>query len=126
MNNGRQNNNRQNNGRQNNDLEFDSLVKQMAAEHQPELPSPDAVWWRAQILKKQEEKQRIERPVFIMRMAAAVLFLLLLAGLCIREAGSMPDAPARLGSFPFLPLLLAGAVIGLVAMALLWWTTSEA
>jgi prepilin signal peptidase PulO-like enzyme (type II secretory pathway) len=33
---------------------------------------------------------------------------------------------ARLGAFPFVPLLLAGAVIGLVVMALMWWTTSEA
>ena len=120
------NNDLQNNDLQNNDLQFDSLIKNMAASHQPELPSPDAIWWRAQILKKLAEKRRIERPVFIMRIAAAVLFLVLLAGLWISEARSMPDALARLGAFPFLPSLLAGAVIGLVAMALMWWTTSEA
>jgi hypothetical protein len=110
----------------NNDLEFDSLIRKMAAEHQPELPSPDAIWWRAQILRKQAEKQRIERPVTIMRIAAAVLFLVVLVGLWVNEADSMRDAWGRLGVFPFVPLLLTGAVIGLVVMALMWWTTSEA
>ena len=110
----------------NNDLEFDSLIKKMAAEHQPELPSPGAIWWRAQILRKQAEKQRIERPVTIMRIAAAVLFFVVLVGLWINEADSMRDALGRLGAFPFVPLLLAGAVIALVVMALMWWTTSEA
>jgi hypothetical protein len=38
----------------------------------------------------------------------------------------MRDALARLGAFPFVPLLLAGAVMGLVAMVLMWWTTSKA
>ena len=114
-----------NNDPQNND-QFDFLIKKMAAEHQPDLPSPDAIWWRAQILKKLEEKRRIERPVFMMRAVAAVLLLLVLAGLVISETRSMPDALARLGAFPFLPLLLAGAVAGLVVMALMWWTTSEA
>ena len=110
----------------NNDVEFDSLVKKMAAEHQPELPSPDVIWWRAQILKKQAEKQRIERPVTIMRIAATVLFLVVVVWLWTSEAGSMRDALERLGAFPFVPLLLVGAVIGLVVISLMWWTTSEA
>jgi len=109
----------------NNDFEFDSLIKKMAADHQPELPSPGVIWWRAQILKKQAEKERIERPVTIMRMAA-VFFLLLLVGLWISKAASMRDALARLSAFPFVPLLFAGAVMGLVVMVLMWWTTSKA
>lgn len=110
----------------NNDFEFDSLIKKMAADHQPELPSPGVIWWRVQILKKQAEKQRIERPVAIMRKSSAVLFLLVLVGLLISEAASMRDALARLGAFPLVPLLLAGAVMGLVVMVLMWWTTSKA
>jgi prepilin signal peptidase PulO-like enzyme (type II secretory pathway) len=31
-----------------------------------------------------------------------------------------------LSALPFVPLLLAGAVMGLVVMALMWWTKSEA
>lgn len=114
-----------NNDLQNNELEFDSLIKKMAAGHQPELPSPDVIWWRAQILRKQAEKERIERPVTIMRIAAAALFLLVLVGLLINEAGSMRDALARLG-FPFVPLLLAGTVMAVVVIALMWRTKSEA
>jgi hypothetical protein len=115
-----------NNDLQNNDLEFESLIKKMAADHRPELPSPGVIWWRAQLLKKHAEKQRIERPVAIMRRAAAAFFLLVLVGLLINEAGSTRDALARLGVFPFVPLLLAGAVMGVVVMALMWWTQSEA
>jgi len=115
-----------NNDLQNDDLEFDSLIKRMAADHQPELPSPDVIWWRAQILKKQAEKQRIERPVTVMRTVAAAFFLMVLLGLLINQAGSMRDAWGRLGVFPFMPLLLAGVVMGLVLIALMWWTTSEA
>jgi|SRR5579864_6290588 len=115
-----------NNDLQNSDLQFDSLIRKMAAEHKPELPSPDAIWWRAQILRKQAEKQRIERPVTIMRIAAAALFLVVLGGLWIGEAGSMREALGQLGVFPFVPLLLAGAVMGLVTIVLLWWTKSEA
>src|SRR5215467_2296034 len=118
------NNGFQNNKLQNNDLEFDSLIKRMAAEHRPELPSPDVIWWRAQLLKKQAEKQRIERPVTIMRIAAATLLLLVMVWLWTIEAGSMRDAWGRLGAFAFVPLLLAVAVIGLVAMALMWRTKS--
>lgn len=111
----------------NNDLEFDSLIKKMATDHRPELPSPGVIWWRAQILKKQAEKERIERPVVIMRIAAAALLLLVVVWLWTIEADSMRDAWGRMGGFPFLPLLLAGAVMGLLVMALMWWwATSEA
>src|SRR5258707_122167 len=41
------------NGPKTNEFELDSLLKKMADDHQPELPSPGLIWWRAQILKKQ-------------------------------------------------------------------------
>jgi len=66
-----------------NEFELDSLLKQMADSHRPELPSPGLIWWRAQILRKQQEKQRIERPLTIMRSMAGgacmVAFLVFLA-----------------------------------------------
>ena len=43
----------------NNDFEFDSLIKKMAADHQPELPSPGVIWWRAQILKSRRKKNAL-------------------------------------------------------------------
>lgn len=65
----------------NNDSQLDALLKQMADNHHPQLPSPGLIWWRAQILRKQQEKARIERPVKIMRMLAAVAWLVVLAAL---------------------------------------------
>ena len=55
------------------DSRLDSLLKQMAEDHQPELPSPGLIWWRAQIVRKQQEKDRIERPMILMRWVAAAV-----------------------------------------------------
>ena len=65
----------------NNDSQLDSLLKQMAADHQPQLPSPGLIWWRAQILRKQQEQARIERPVKIMRMVCGAACVAILAAL---------------------------------------------
>src|SRR5258708_39818502 len=65
----------------NNDSQFDSLIKKMAQDHRSELPSPDVIWWRAQILKKQAQRERIERPMVIMRMLAATVCLAVFLGL---------------------------------------------
>jgi hypothetical protein len=110
----------------NNDFELDSLIKKMAAEHRPELPSPGLVWWRAQILEKQAEKERAERPFTIMRLVAAAVSLVVIVGLWSSQSGLVRDVFGRLTMLPFMPLLLAGAALGLVVMALMWWTTSEA
>lgn len=97
----------------NNDLEFDSLVKSMATEHQPELPSPGVIWWRAQILKKQAEAERIERPAKIMRTFAVIISLVVVAGLWSTEANGMHDAFTRADLFPLALLVIVGAVIGI-------------
>jgi hypothetical protein len=59
----------------NHEFELDSLIKKMAEDHPAELPSPGLIWWRAQIVKRQEEKKRIERPVMIMRLVASAVCL---------------------------------------------------
>jgi hypothetical protein len=107
---------------ENNDaLKLDSLVKSMAAGHQPELPSAGVIWWRAQILKKQAEKERVERPVVIMGTLAAALCLVMVVALWI----SQPEATrAILGSVDgFAAFLIAGAVIGIGFIALTLWST---
>ncbi len=109
----------------NNDFEFDSLIKKMAADHQPELPSPGVIWWRAQILKKQAEKERIERPFTIMRAVAAVLCLAVVVGLWINQAKGISAILNRAGEFPF-AFLVAGVVIGIGCIGLMWWTAREA
>jgi hypothetical protein len=110
----------------NNDFEFDSLIKKMAADHQAELPSPGVIWWRAQILKKQAEKERIERPFTIMRALAAVLCLAVVVGLWISQAEGISAVLSRADGFPFVPLLIVGVVIGIGCIGLIWWKASEA
>lgn len=61
--------------------QLDSLLKQMADDHRPELPSAGLIWWRAQILKRQEERERIERPLMVMRLAAAMVCLVVFVAL---------------------------------------------
>lgn len=63
----------------NKDQQLNSLIQKMAQQHQAELPSPGVIWWRAQIQKKLAEKERIERPLVIMRMLATVACLALVA-----------------------------------------------
>ena len=109
----------------NNDFELDSLIKKMAAEHRPELPSPGLIWWRAQVLRKQAEKERIERPAAIMRLVALGFSVVFLVVLWMSQADGIR---AMLGDavLPVVPLLLAAVVIGAVFIGLMWWTTSEA
>jgi hypothetical protein len=97
----------------------------MAAEHQPELPSPGVIWWRAQILKKQAEKERIERPLTIMRALAALLCLAVVVGLWMSQADGISAILNRAGEFPF-AFLVVGVVIGIGCIGLMWWTAREA
>ena len=109
----------------NNDHELDSLIKTMAAEHHPELPSPGLIWWRAQVLRKQAEKEHIERPLTIMRRVAMGFCVMLLAGLWMSQTDAIR---AMFGDavLPVVPLLLGAVVIGAVFIGLMWWTASEA
>ncbi|MGH9634092.1 MAG: hypothetical protein ACRD72_04585 [Candidatus Angelobacter sp.] len=110
----------------NNEFEFDSLIKKMAAGHQPELPSPGVIWWRAQILKKQAEKERIELPFTIMRALVAVLCVVVVVGLWISQAEGISDILNRTSGFPFASILVVGVVIGMGCIGLIWWKASEA
>jgi hypothetical protein len=109
----------------NNDFQFDSLVKKMALEHQPELPSPGAIWWRAQILKKQAEAERIERPAKIMRAFAAIISLVVVVGLWSSEVNGISGILSRLGAFPFTPLLIVAAVMGIALIGVTLWSTAR-
>ena len=61
------------------DVQLNWMIQQMAQQHQPELPSPGVIWWRARIQKKFAEKERIERPLVIMRMLAGTVGLVVVA-----------------------------------------------
>ena len=115
-----------NNDLQTNDLEFDSLIKKMAADHHPELPSPGVIWWRAQILKKQAEKERIERPLTIMRALAALLCLAVVVGLWMSQAVGISRILNRAGGFSSASFLVVAMVVGIGCIGLMWWKASEA
>ena|SRR5882672_465240 len=109
----------------NNDFEFDSLVKKMAAEHQPELPGPGVIWWRAQILKKQTEKERIERPVTIMRAVAAIISLVVIVGFWISQADGIRASLSSAGGLPVVTLQIVGAAIAIAFIGLMLWSASR-
>ena len=96
------------------DPRLDSLLKQMAEDHQPELPSPGLIWWRAQILRKQQEKDRIERPMIIMRWVAAAVC----AAAAIMVAGKWGVfRAATSGTYPWLlPLVILTIAISAVSI----------
>jgi hypothetical protein len=110
----------------NNNVEFDSLIKKMAADHQPELPSPGVIWWRAQILKKQAEKERIEQPLTIMRLLAAVASLAIIADLWFSHADRISAILSRSGGYFMAAILIAMVIIGIGCIGLIWWKASEA
>ena len=81
----------------NNDSQLDSLLRQMADDHRPDLPAPGLIWWRAQILRKQQEQARIERPVKIARTAAVVFCLAAMAALVAANREPVLELLAREG-----------------------------
>lgn len=101
----------------NNDSQLDFLIKNMARQHEPELPSPGLIWWRAQIQKKLAEKERIERPIMIMRTAAVAVCVGLVSGFLavnshqVPEIGRGPSALLLLGFFALAVLLSAGSLL---------------
>jgi hypothetical protein len=102
----------------NNDAQLDALIKQMAQDHQPELPGPGVIWWRAQIQKKLAEKERIERPMVIMRLAAALVCAVVLLGMLAanwRQFFSISEGRAPL----LTALVIGGAVFFAAALAAL-------
>ncbi|HKV93171.1 MAG TPA: hypothetical protein VJW20_11550 [Candidatus Angelobacter sp.] len=107
----------------NNDHELDRLIKKMAAGHEAELPSPGLIWWRAQIRKKQAEKERIERPVIVMRMVAVALGLLVVIALWVSQGVGVWESLNRAGLPFLLPVLLALVILAAAFLALMWRTS---
>src|SRR5579859_923852 len=66
-----------------NDAQLDSILNQMAAAHEPQLPSSGQIWFRAEIQRKARQRQRIERPLLVMRGIAAAVCLAVFAVLAL-------------------------------------------
>jgi hypothetical protein len=101
-----------------------AILKQMATKHRPQLPSPGLIWFRAQIVRKAWQKERIERPLVVMRglagLTGAVILLLLVAG----NWGQMQDAIDHRRWF-LLPLLLLTLTASLASGAILLWSPAK-
>ena len=106
------------------DSDLDAILKQMATEHRPQLPSPGLIWFRAQIVRKARQKERIERPLVVMRrlvgLAGSVIFLLLVAS----NWGQMQDAMNH-GRWFLLPLLLLTVIASLASAVILFWSPAK-
>lgn len=105
--------------------ELDLLIKKMAAGHQPELPSPGLVWWRAQILKKQAQKERIERPVNIMRLVAAAMCVVVVIGLWASQGSALWNFLGSSVLLTLLPFLLGGVLLTAAILAVMWRITAR-
>ncbi|HEY6308568.1 MAG TPA: hypothetical protein VI488_19155 [Candidatus Angelobacter sp.] len=106
----------------NNNSQLDSILKRMAEDHRPELPSPGLIWWRAQILRKQHEQARIERPVMIMRLVAVAACLVVFAALV---AANWPQFQALMGSGILLLSLAIVILTALLVSASLLWPAAK-
>ena len=103
------------------DSRLDSLLKQMADDHQPQLPSPGLIWWRAQILRKQQEKDRIERPMIIMRWVAAAVCAAAALVLLADNRGLLHTEIADTHRW-FLAVGVLAVVASVVSMVALLWS----
>lgn len=101
------------------DRALDQLLKKMAADHRPQLPSPGLIWWRAQLQRKQKEKQRIERPLVIMQQIAVVVCGAVFVALLVDNLGRF-QTMIRNTSWFFVPLVALTATVAVVTVWRFW------
>ena len=110
---------------ENNDVQFDSLIKQMAQDHQAQLPEPGIIWWRAQILKKQADKERIERPLVFMRLAAPTICVVVVLGFLLAAWKQAQPATNEAHVSFLMPLLVISALACALLLGLLAWSPAS-
>jgi hypothetical protein len=94
-----------------NEINLDSLLKEMVAHYQPQLPCASSIWWRAQIARKLREKERIERPLQVMRVTTTIACAVILATLSAHRWGQL-QAVVLDNKWVLLPLfLLTGSLV---------------
>jgi hypothetical protein len=106
-----------------NDADLDAMLKQMATEHRPQLPSPGLIWFRAQLVHKARQKERIERPLVVMRGLASLIGAVLMFALVAVNWREFQDTMDNQRSF-VLPLLLT-VTASLASGALLLWSRAK-
>jgi hypothetical protein len=98
------------------DKQLDSLLQQMANAGEPQIPSAGQIWFRAQVLRKARQRERIERPLIVMRgIAVAVCLAVMLA------FGGFDSLRASVGGWFVLPLAGLTLVAALTLAAIFYW-----
>jgi hypothetical protein len=97
------------------DFVLDNNLKKLAQGHQPELPSPGLIWFRAQVARKFRQKKRIEQPVVIMCGLVSLASVMFLVNFVAENWGSIQDAWKQ-NSWFMLPTLF----VTIVALAASW------
>ncbi len=96
-----------------NDHQLDAILKGMAEQGEPRLPSAGQIWFRALILRKMRRRERIERPLVVMRATAVAICLVGALAL----AGEMGGLAGRSYALPLLALT-AGVLIAAFLLAI--------
>lgn len=89
-----------------NDSDLEAILKQIATEHRPQLPSPGLIWFRAQLVRKARQKEHIERPLMVMRGLAGFVGAVILLLLVANNWGQMQDAMSHRSWFLLLFIVL--------------------
>jgi len=103
-----------------NDAQLDSILNQMAAAHEPQLPSAGQIWFRAEIQRKARQRERIERPLLVMRGIAAAVCLAAFAALALWNLDELRQTLSGWYMFP-----MALSVVAVLASAVLAWSAIE-
>ena len=107
-----------------NDSDLDAILKQMATENRPQLPSPGLIWFRAQIARKAWQKERIERPLVVMRVLTALIGAVLLLAFVVAKWVAIQDALNH-HSRRHLALLFLTITASLASGAILLWSPGK-
>src|SRR5262249_26696435 len=100
-----------------NDIQFDAILKKMAAADAPQLPSTGQIWFRAEIQRKALLRERIERPLVVMRAIAAVVCVVVVAA---RALWNLAELRQTLSSWYLFPI--AVSVLSVLTSATLAWS----
>ena len=109
-----------------NDDMLELSLKRMAEEHRPQLPSAGLLWWRAQLVRRQQDQERIERPMRVMRQLATIFAVALLVALVAENSAQLKNVMRDNSWFLMPALVLTTAAVLFLTMFSRWPGRSRA
>ena len=107
-----------------NDNQLDSLLKKMGADAAkagaPQLPGAAQIWFRAEIQRKLRRRERIERPLVVMRGIAVAICL----AVALLFGGELRAAAGNSFALPLLVVVLA-VIAAIAAFLLAIWPAAK-